>query len=59
MKPSVGTYVKYWGLIQKKAKRIVFHEITKPAIQAAVKKPRKVDMNLVMAQQAGEYLTVL
>ncbi len=44
------------GLDPKKAKRIVFHEITKPAIQAAVKKPRKVDMNLVMAQQARRIL---
>ena len=44
------------GLDPKKAKRIVFHEITKPAIQAAVTKPRKVDMNLVMAQQARRIL---
>ena len=44
------------GLDPKKAKRIVFHEITNPAIQAAVKKPRKVDMNLVMAQQARRIL---
>ena len=33
-------------------KRIVFHEITKPAIQKAVANPRFVDMNLVDAQQA-------
>ncbi|HSK13976.1 MAG TPA: DNA topoisomerase, partial [Phnomibacter sp.] len=33
-------------------KRIVFHEITKPAIQKAVANPRTVDMNLVNAQQA-------
>ena len=44
------------GLDPKKAKRIGFHEISKPAIQAAVKKPRKVDMNLVMAQQARRIL---
>ena len=44
------------GLDPKKAKRIVFHEITKPAIEAAVKKPRKVDMHLVMAQQARRVL---
>jgi DNA topoisomerase-1 len=37
-------------------KRIVFHEITKPAIQAAVTKPRTVDMNLVNAQQARRIL---
>jgi DNA topoisomerase-1 len=44
------------GLDPKKAKRIVFHEITKPAIKEAVEKPRKVDMNLVMAQQARRIL---
>jgi DNA topoisomerase-1 len=33
-------------------KRIVFHEITKPAIQKAVANPRTVNMNLVNAQQA-------
>ena len=36
----------------KTTKRIVFHEITKPAIQNAVKSPRTIDMNLVNAQQA-------
>ncbi|MBN9484833.1 MAG: DNA topoisomerase I [Bacteroidetes bacterium 43-93] len=37
-------------------KRIVFHEITKPAIKKAVEKPRTVDMNLVNAQQARRIL---
>jgi DNA topoisomerase I len=37
-------------------KRIVFHEITKPAIQHAVKSPRFVNMNLVNAQQARRIL---
>ncbi len=44
------------GLNPKTTKRIVFHEITKPAIQDAVNNPRKVDMNLVMAQQARRVL---
>lgn len=44
------------GLDPKVTKRIVFHEITKPAIQAAVQNPRKLDMNLVMAQQARRIL---
>ncbi|NOT52339.1 MAG: type I DNA topoisomerase [Chitinophagaceae bacterium] len=44
------------GLDPKKTKRIVFHEITKPAIKEAVANPRRVDMNLVMAQQARRIL---
>lgn len=40
----------------KTTKRIVFHEITKPAIEAAVQNPRFVDMNLVQAQQARQIL---
>jgi DNA topoisomerase-1 len=44
------------GLDPKTTKRIVFHEITKPAIQAAVQNPRILDMNLVMAQQARRIL---
>ncbi len=44
------------NLDPKKTKRIVFHEITKPAITAAVKAPRTVDQNLVDAQQARRVL---
>jgi len=40
------------GLDPVQTKRIVFHEITKTAIQAAVEKPRKLNLNLVNAQQA-------
>ena len=39
-----------------KTKRIVFHEITKNAIQNAVKNPRTIDYNLVYAQQARRVL---
>lgn len=37
-------------------KRIVFHEITKSAIEEAIKNPRTVDMHLVQAQQARQIL---
>ncbi len=39
-----------------KTKRIVFHEITKPAITAAIAHPRAVDIKLVQAQQARRVL---
>lgn len=44
------------GLKDESTKRIVFHEITKSAIVEAINNPRKVDMNLVMAQQARRVL---
>jgi len=44
------------GLDPKDAKRIVFHEITKKAIQQAVENPRNINLNLVNAQQARRVL---
>jgi DNA topoisomerase I len=44
------------GLDPATTKRIVFHEITKPAILKAIEKPRTINMNLVDAQQARRVL---
>ena len=43
-------------LPKEKTRRIVFHEITKPAILEAIEHPRDIDMNLVDAQQARRVL---
>ena len=47
---------KVLGLDEFTTKRIVFREITKPAIQNAIKQPRLVDIDLVNAQQARRIL---
>ncbi|MHC1708575.1 MAG: type I DNA topoisomerase [Bacteroidales bacterium] len=44
------------GLVEENTRRIVFHEITKNAILGAIETPRKIDRNLVMAQQARRVL---
>ena len=44
------------GLDEKNTNRIVFHEITKPAILQAIEHPRHLNMNLVNAQQARRVL---
>ena len=44
------------GLRPENTRRIVFHEITKPAILEAIENPRKIDLNLVNAQQARRVL---
>lgn len=44
------------GIDPKNTKRIVFHEITKPAITAAIEKPQTIDMKLVDSQQARRIL---
>ncbi len=44
------------NLKPENTKRIVFHEITKSAIQAAIQQPRRIDQNLVNSQQARRVL---
>ena len=53
-----------WHLLEvlklpKTTKRITFHEITKPALEEAIKNPRKVDMDMVYSQQARQTLDML
>lgn len=53
-----------WHLIEvlklpKSTKRITFHEITEPALKAAIKAPRTVNMNMVSSQQARQTLDML
>ncbi len=45
--------------LPKDTARITFHEITKPALEAAIKAPRIVDMNMVASQQARQTLDML
>ena len=45
--------------LPKDTARITFHEITKPALEAAIKAPRTVDMNMVASQQARQTLDML
>jgi DNA topoisomerase-1 len=48
-----------FGLSTDKTKRIKFHEITKPALEHAVRNPTVVDMNLVRAQQSRQIVDML
>lgn len=53
-----------WHLCQvlklpKNTRRITFHEITKPALEAAIQNPRTVDMDMVSSQQARQTLDML
>lgn len=45
--------------LPKNTARITFHEITKPALDAAIKNPRTVDMDMVASQQARQTLDML
>ncbi len=48
--------MKWLGLTPQNSRRIVFHEITKDAIQNAIKHPRGIDLDRVNAQQARRVL---
>jgi len=48
-----------FGLSVAHTKRIIFHEITKPAIQSAIAHPTTINMDLVKAQQARQILDLL
>ena len=53
-----------WHLMEvlklpKDTHRITFHEITEPALKAAIEKPRTVDMDMVSSQQARQTLDML
>ena len=45
-----------WDKFEKPPKRVVFHEITKQAVEEAFEHPREIDMQLVNAQQARRIL---
>ena len=47
------------GLKPEKTKRVVYHEMTKPAVEAAIANPRDIDLELVEAQQARQSLDYL
>ena len=53
---SIGWHLKQLLQPNKPAKRMVFSEITKEAIQAAIKNPRQLDENLVIAQETRRVL---
>ena len=50
---------KLFGLSVTKTKRIIFHEITKPAVLKALESPTTINMNIVRAQHARQCLDIL
>ena len=50
---------KLFDLPINTTKRIIFHEITKPALESALKYPKYIDLNIVYAQQTRQILDIL
>jgi DNA topoisomerase-1 len=57
---AIGWHIcELFGLSVTNTKRIIFHEITESAIQSAISHPKRINMNLVEAQQARQILDLL
>jgi DNA topoisomerase-1 len=57
---AIGWHIcQLYGLSIINTKRIIFHEITESAIQSAISHPKRINMNLVEAQQARQILDLL
>ena len=57
---AIGWHIcELFGLSITNTKRIIFHEITESAIQSAISHPKRINMNLVQAQQARQILDLL
>jgi DNA topoisomerase-1 len=57
---AIGWHIcDLFGLNPTNTKRIIFHEITEPAIQSAISHPKRLNMDLVQAQQSRQILDLL
>ena len=57
---AIGWHIcQLFGLDIERTKRIVFHEITRDAIQRAITKPSKINMNIIRAQHARQIMDLL
>ena len=57
---AIGWHIcDLFGLSISTTKRIIFHEITESAIQSAISHPKRINMNLVQAQQSRQILDLL
>lgn len=57
---AIGWHIcDLFGLQIEKTKRIIFHEITETAIQSAISHPKRINMDLVQAQQSRQILDLL